>query len=186
LESYVLRLSSGELVNKDKKRNVMVRAETLLAFMNSIRGAQLSNLKQLRIGKREVESWILGGFREAGYLIGRDFGRELMEPGRVWKRIPEKIDARLSDWCQFDTECGFGLLRPHYQNGSPTGQISWENNFLKDKHGRLQSHVKEFSCGYIHGVLKELLADLFPEIRAVSRSNTVFSFRGLIPRKSYT
>jgi cellulose biosynthesis protein BcsQ len=183
LESYFLRLSSGELVNKDLKRNVALRTDTLRSLMDSVIDLQKETLKQLKIKK--INPWILNSFREAGYLIGCDFGQELMEEGRVWKVIPREMDRRLGDWCTFDRECGFGKLTHYYNLRKHIGTITWENNFLAEDTGKLKGklrpHVREFSSGYVRGVLRQIFSDKCRDIKLAAKSQTRYDFKELGP-----
>ena len=129
LESYFKRLADGELLNVDNKRNVAVRTDTLLSLMNSLRQFERENLEKLGYSATDIDDWILRSFHQAGYVIGRDFGQEAMEEGRVWPIIPEQVDARLDGWCKFDQLAGFGTLTHRYDPSARCGRNHLDNQF---------------------------------------------------------
>jgi hypothetical protein len=171
IEAYWRRLTTGELVNVDNKRNVALRTDTLLGLMNSLRNVEDANLHKIGYDEKDTSDLILSSFRQAGFVIGCDFGEEAMEPGRIWQEIPE-LEGRLRDWCTFDEAAGFGKLACQYDRASGQGQVHWENSFLAGPSGTLTDHVAEFALGYVNGVLEQLLGEKI----AVCRLGHVFVF----------
>src|SRR4029077_2768262 len=113
-ESIVLEssypVSAGVMRNRDDEPNVALRAKTVRLLMTTFRKRQTAKVRELGMTPTAVEHWINHNFHEAGYVIGQDFGSELIQPGKVWKVIPRDVRSRLAGWCEFDQRSGFGLM----------------------------------------------------------------------------
>jgi MinD-like ATPase involved in chromosome partitioning or flagellar assembly len=148
-------LANGIMLNRDYERNVALRAETVRGWLASF---------------RENDD-----FHTIGYAWGNNFGRELVQPEHVFKSVPTDISELLAGWCEFDYRAGFGRMDYKYDPTDGSGKIIWKDNFLDDKKKR-RPYLTQFACGYIRGVLENLLPNSIGGVSIRPIGTTVFNF----------
>jgi hypothetical protein len=180
---FTLYLNRGEMLNPhDGSRNVAFKVETFVNLLKDI----FDGISGQEGGAGGVGlSRLHTAIRTGGFQCGKRFGHEVV---RVWKEAlfgesAEKGDgAPISDrekitrWCDFDSDVGWGrftpLVRECREERVISGEIRLYNSFLvtqEDKtEGKEGSKVASekvdlcrFMWGYIEGVLSVLLS---PEI----------------------
>lgn len=177
---FVVPNSQGVMINmSDGQRNVSFKVNTFLSMIDDIHIGLLADSadttptpRAIEDGRADTEElrredatdvtrMLEGNLYEAGLLGGARFGKSLME--EVWKdRKPESLQARVEEWCNFDSAVGFGLLScPEIQmeEGVIRGQIHIHDNFLTSTRKSNQRGLCPLLSGYIAGVLKAIIGD---------------------------
>jgi hypothetical protein len=178
LERYFrYSFSTGELHNKDNKRNVALRKETIVTLLSSF--AEDQDLVLMNRGvdpKKTRDDLIAAAFENAGRRAGQSFGLEAMTVEEVWENgnRPEAVFDRLKQWCSFDREAGFGNWTAFYDRALRKGWVDiGRNHWLTETRDDLGI---SFLKGYVEGVLSYLMAesDVLTRVRVTKMTATEF------------
>jgi len=171
---FAVELKTGALINpKDLSRNVSFKVETFLEFLHGMEeglGAAPRQANQL------AQQAFRKGLIEAGRRCGQRFGKALVEQRKERERSHghsrrETIGEQISQWCEFDSDVGFGkfelarcsddkmgfvecVISLNESFLSPSNDISWFNVESDPSH-----RFNGFLTGYVDGVLSEIIAE---------------------------
>ncbi len=174
-------LGSGVMLNRDNERNVALRANSILIWFNSGTEFYASDLRGRGVGESEIDRALRSMVEKQGYDWGSDFGRELTQLGRVLKSTPANVADILTAWCKYDHAAGFGRMTCTYNASSNSGRIIWKDSFLHSDQKPLP-HATEFACGYIRGILKNVLPVGKGHLSVKPMTKTVFAFSWMVKR----
>lgn len=169
---------NGVMFNVDNERNVAVRAKSVLSWLKSFKDDMEAGLrKRAPVKRTNIARDVNTMFARAGYNWGLDFGRDkLMQPQSASTTVPVDVADLLSNWCKFDHQAGFGSIKYVYTASSATGKIIWKDSFLEEA-GKRHSYLIHFACGYIRGVLENLLPNAKGGVSVRPISTTGFEFK---------
>lgn len=143
----------GLIINpSDESRNISFKVESINSIFETI-------VQELTAGNHDIGSI----FHKSGYASGEKFGAIMNEK---WELTKDDIslEDKISKWCQFDSDVGWGKLSNKtnidYENFDISGSIELNENFQAYK--RLSKNLEdcELMKGYISGVLQHLLSGL--------------------------
>ncbi len=145
----------GVMINpKDHQRNVSFRTDTFISLLGGIYE------KVAKISDEDTAEKI---FYDSGIQSGRNFAERI---NSQWNTSPtvEEMPHRLSKWCEFDSEVGWGYFTSKLdidrENGTFSGNISIREAFIVDTIKKRK--ICSFIRGYCTGVVSTLLG--FDEI----------------------
>lgn len=171
---------SGIMLNANE-RNVAFRAKSVLNWLTSFKESKIADLKLHNVRTREVRRAVNETFDKVGYNWGADFGQRFMHSKRA-SASKDNVPDLLAAWCKFDYHAGFGMMDYSYNPAGNSGRITWKRSFLGES-GR-QSHLTHFACGYIRGVLENLLSNPKGNVRVKPETATIFAFSMISRRQS--
>lgn len=143
------------LINADGSRNIAFKVETFVRIMATLYEEFVKQLGRSNADASRIASTIIA---KAGYKSGGTFGwamRESFQQNRKPLNLRQKIDK----WCDFDSDVGFGLLKPDGDIESSDDLsfgIKLENNFVVHKRDTDRVNLCSFMAGYIQGVLERI------------------------------
>jgi predicted hydrocarbon binding protein len=143
----------GLIINpSDGSRNISFKVESINFIFETI-------VKELTAGNHDISSI----FHKAGYSSGEKFGAIMNEKWEL-NKDDISLEDKISMWCQFDSDVGWGKLSNKididYENFDISGHIELNENFQSYK--RISKNLEdcELMKGYISGVLQHLLSGL--------------------------
>lgn len=151
LVNISLNRQRGIIINQmDGTRNISYKVDTINRML-SVMYEKVSELTS-----EEDASRIL---TEMGYDSGSAFGRVMNEKWELEDDL--NINDKITMWCDFDSEVGWGRLVNNLnvdeEEGTITGTIDINENFLCYKRKKTEAKICVFLKGYCEGVLEELL-----------------------------
>ncbi len=164
--------AQGVMVNlTDAARNVAFKEETFTAMLGDIHDGMLAESQKLDpwvpesatlYARKAVES----SFLESGVRAGRVFGKSLREV--LWKGQELSDQERIAQWCEFDSDVGFGRMKAEalrlLDGRIVVGEIHVIENFLAAGRKASDPNLCWLMQGYIQGVLREILDDTEIEV----------------------
>lgn len=157
---FTLYLREGTMLNPvDKKRNVSLRAKTLIGMLNDIYKSIKERLTAEGKKDEEVTNEVDKSFFDSGLICGKSFGQELIN--EVWRGGDDlTIQEKFNKWCIFDSEVGLGRFSNEIKIDSEkritSGNIILRNNPFACDRASTDPKLCSFMTGYIQGVLREL------------------------------
>ena len=149
----------GIIVNpEDGSRNVSYKVETLNKMLSTIIEKVAAHTNQ------ETAINIL---HESGYGGGAEFGQTMNEQWEL-EDAHMTLGEKVSKWCEFDSEVGWGKFSNEMtideDEGELSGKIVIHENFLSYKRKKNDSFICEYMKGYVEGVIEELLGGIEVEV----------------------
>jgi len=149
----------GIIVNpEDGSRNVSYKVETL--------NNMLATIVDKVAGHSDQET-ALNILHESGYAGGKQFGQTMNEQWEL-EDAHMTIGQKISKWCEFDSEVGWGKFSNEMSidedEGDLDGKIVIHENFLCHKRKKNDSFICEYMQGYVEGVIEELLGGIEVEV----------------------
>ena len=130
---------------KDGMRNVSFRQDTFLTMMRTI---------YQEIGPEKGSEV----FFKCGYDCGRNFGMLL---NNQWKKERIQLHDKITRWCEFDSQVGWGKFISNIDldedNGTLSGNLCIRDCFFVDIDGH--NEVCAYIKGYCTGVMNKLLSN---------------------------
>jgi len=131
----------------DNQRNIAFKVETYLNFLNEF----YSTLnKHENINGYEI---MIRALYNAGEQCGKKFGKSLVELLKHKKKFNAR-EYNIKEWCRFDTQAGFGLMK--YTEKDRT--LTVENLFIMNAETTEGRDFTPFFTGYVIGVLGNLIS----------------------------
>jgi len=157
---------TGAMVNPgDGQRNVAFKVATFIGLLNNVYTTLYPVLAER--GTELFEEAIF----TAGLHCGDKFGKDIAPK---WKEY--NTSDKISHWCQFDADTGFGLLE--YDEKDKILKV--ENPFILDVASGAQDNLKFFT-GYVTGVLRVLTGtdklELPDPDRITRQGTTIIEYR---------
>ncbi|RLA78760.1 MAG: hypothetical protein DRG78_14370 [Epsilonproteobacteria bacterium] len=147
----------GLIINpSDESRNISFKVESINFIFETI-------VKELTNGNHDISSV----FYKSGFASGEKFGAIMNEKWELQKD-DISLEDKISLWCQFDSDVGWGKLSNNinidYENFDISGHIELNENFQSYKRVSKNLEDCELMKGYISGVLEQLLSGLETKI----------------------
>ena len=147
----------GLIINpSDESRNISFKVESINFIFETI-------VKELTNGNHDIGSV----FYKSGFASGEKFGAVMNEKWELQKD-DLSLEDKISLWCQFDSDVGWGKLSNNinidYENFDISGYIELNENFQSYKRVSKSIEDCELMKGYISGVLEQLLSGLETKI----------------------
>jgi predicted hydrocarbon binding protein len=145
----------GLIVNpSDNSRNISLKVETLNKIFDVI---------YHEVAKISDSNTALGILKKAGYESGKKFG-DVMNNKWELEQNDLSINHKISKWCEFDSDVGWGKLINEIHVDEDQGEISGSlvisENFQADNRRKNDPLICDYIKGYAEGVLEELLGGL--------------------------
>lgn len=139
----------GIMINpEDMQRNVSFRTDTLISMFSEI-------YQDMREKISDTEASEI--FFKSGYSSGANFAKRLNDQ---WSNSYANFQDKLSKWCEFDSNVGWGRfsvnLDVDVDRGTLSGTLSINECFIIDKHSKCK--ICSFIRGYCNAVI-EVLCD---------------------------
>ena len=143
----------GLIINpSDESRNISFKVESINFIFETI-------VKELIIGNQDIRTI----YYKSGYASGEKFGAIMNEKWEL-KKDNISLEDKISMWCQFDSDVGWGKLSNKididYEKFDISGYIELNENFQAYKRVSKNLEDCELMKGYISGVLQHLLSGL--------------------------
>ena len=149
----------GLIINPaDNSRNISLKVETLNRIFDVIY-REIMSLNDEATAQRIV--W------KAGYESGQNFGAIM---NNRWELEQEtvSINDKISLWCEFDSDVGWGRLINNLQvnedEGLIDGHLVISENFQTYNRNKQDNQICSFIKGYCQGVLEQLMGGVNIEI----------------------
>lgn len=141
----------GIMINpEDGQRNISFRTDTFISMFGGI----YESVVDVSAQKHADEI-----FHKSGYISGQNFAERLNDQWAVSQSSPSSFEEKLSKWCEFDSNVGWGKfsinVNVNEETGDFSGELSISECFIVDKKGK--RHICEFIKGYCEGVIETLL-----------------------------
>jgi len=149
----------GIIVNpEDGSRNVSYKVETLNNMLATITD---------KVAVHSDQETALNILHDSGYGGGAQFGQTMNEQWEL-EDAQMSLEDKVSKWCEFDSEVGWGKFSNEMtideDEGELSGKIVIHENFLSYKRKKNDSFICEYMKGYVEGVIEELLGGIEVEV----------------------
>ncbi|MCX6579496.1 MAG: P-loop NTPase [Candidatus Aminicenantes bacterium] len=170
---YLLIEKMGKIINpEDETWNVAFRVETFLTMLSTLYEESFNREREHifekgrekgvedslaeKTAKEEAEKIASEVLFKAGKSAAHNFSVYLKEQ---WEKVKKKykktpsLNAKLDEWCKFDSTVGFGKFGNMTLGDAKEGEINLVNNFLVYKRKESDHNLCDFMRGYITSIL---------------------------------
>ena len=157
LRPFYLVQEEGKIINPDDDSwNVAFRVDTLTTFFDNMYESIAHS--EMRGGASEEEAHKTANdelFRN-GELAASQFSTVLQEGWKDQVDAASGPQAKLEQWCVFDSKVGFGVFSVSRYGTGEEGTVTLRNNFLLYGRGPGDNNLCAFMQGYITRVLSAI------------------------------